>query len=290
MGIKCGHSINYTITNLRLNDIITITKFRLFERRSFSLNNDELSSFPVVDIDASWVIRRIGNTSVAFRVTYLLQLCCLLIKNGCCVKIVCDGDRRHHSKRSTTKREVDCYRNRVDYHFLKCKLSCLPIDNITTDDGIEDLEIKELKKKVKRLEKKVSETVVDVGNILYHEIKNRINKMLVEGEVNNNQLTIMQAEFQADMVIAYRTVKHLNHIVFSSDSDQGIHCGSECICIKEFDFKHEKKQTTLEKIGLFCTNERTMHIICDTINLPYDNFKVKQPKYNILDNVNDLPV
>ena len=172
MGIKCGHSINYTITNLRLNDIITITKFRLFERRSFSLNNDELSSFPVVDIDASWVIRRIGNTSVAFRVTYLLQLCCLLIKNGCCVNIVCDGDRRHHSKRSTTKREVDCYRNRVDYHFLKCKLSCLPIDNITTDDGIEDLEIKELKKKVKRLEKKVSETVVDVGNVMYNEIKN----------------------------------------------------------------------------------------------------------------------
>ena len=51
-----------------------------------------------------------------------MRLSLKFIKNGCRVNIVFDGTRRHHSNRSTTKRFVEFFRNKVDYHFDKCNL------------------------------------------------------------------------------------------------------------------------------------------------------------------------
>jgi hypothetical protein len=44
-------------------------------------------------------------------------------------------------------------------------------------------------------------------------------------------LVVIQAEFQADSVIAYRTMQKLNDIVFMQDSDLAALCGKECVSI-----------------------------------------------------------
>ena len=244
MGIKAGHTINYIINDLSLNDLIEIAKSR--RKVSCDVDASLLSGPPVIDIDASWIVRRYMNVSDDCRINYLMKLCLLLLKEGCCVNIVCDGDKRHHTKRSTTKRLVDCYRNKMDYHLMKCKLSSL------VDDVVEEAEIR---KKLNSMEKKVSEVFVDVGNKLFDEIQARISKLKEDRNSNliYERLTVEQAEFQADTVIAYRTTRSMNHLVFTSDLDQAIHCGAMRVCVKEFTMKLNNKTDVLEKIGIFCT-------------------------------------
>ena len=222
MGIKVGHSINYIVNDLNLKELIEIAK----SRRNDCSNGDELlPGPPVIDIDASWIIRRYLNVSDDCRINYLMKLCLLLMNEGCWVHIVCDGEVRHHSKRATTKRLVDCYRNKMNYHLLKCQLASS--ENDCTD-------VTDIRKKLNAMEKKVSENFVDVGNKLFEEIRNRISNMKKDRNSNlvYERLTVEQAEFQADTVIAYRTTRSMNHLVFTSDSDQAIHCGAMCVCVK----------------------------------------------------------
>ena len=107
MGLKCGHSpVNYSINHLSFETIINLIKRRKDDCTSTgSIIRDK----PVIDVDASWVVRRFQNMSYDMRVFSLIKICLLFTASGCCVNIVCDGEKRHHSKRSTTKRSVDCY-------------------------------------------------------------------------------------------------------------------------------------------------------------------------------------
>jgi hypothetical protein len=78
---------------------------------------------PVIDIDASWVVCRCTNVTYDMRVIALMRLSLLFIKKGCHVNIIFDGSTRHHTKRSTIERKVDCHRTKVDYHVLKFDLT-----------------------------------------------------------------------------------------------------------------------------------------------------------------------
>jgi hypothetical protein len=151
MGLKCGHSINYSIDDLSFDNILTILNHRKMRRLSDT-------SGPVVDIDASWVVRRANNMSYDMRVSSLIRLCVLFINNGR-VNVVFDGTTRHHTKRSTTKRTVDLYWAKVDYHVYKCELSSLVEDRkgLIVDDEIaaQDKKIEEMRKKMNTLKKDV---------------------------------------------------------------------------------------------------------------------------------------
>ena len=127
MGVKCGHSINYCINNLSFNDVVNVARSR-----------NGFSRMPTIDVNASWVVRRMTGLSFYMRVSLLLQLSILFTEQGCCVNIVCDGICRHHTKRSTSKRTIDLNRSKVDYHFLKCRLMSISFereeDLITNDE------------------------------------------------------------------------------------------------------------------------------------------------------------
>jgi hypothetical protein len=93
----------------------------------------------------------------------------------------------------------------------------------------------------------------------------------------------MTAKFQADLVIAYRTVNLLNDLAICSDSNQAAQTGHECICIKLFTLKEKNHKTELENIGIFCSSKSSLKKICDMINLPLDSPDIKIPKYPLFD-------
>ena len=119
MGLKCGNTINFGINNIDFKCLLTIVKFRVSRRSS------NIDVRPVIDIDASWVIRRFCSYPLSMRLNYLMSMCMLFILDGCCVYIICDGEHRCHTKRATTKRTADLHRQSLNYHSSKCKLPCM---------------------------------------------------------------------------------------------------------------------------------------------------------------------
>jgi hypothetical protein len=79
------------------------------------------------------------------------------------VLIVCDGNRRHHSKKSTTKRIIESHKLKREYHRLKSAL--------TSGLSLPD-ETNKIKDRLKKLDKKISASSIDVGDKLFEEIKN----------------------------------------------------------------------------------------------------------------------
>ena len=146
-----------------------------------------------------------------------------------------------------------------------------------------------MKKEVKALEKKISEAKIDVGLPLYNAICDSIETLSKEKNNENIKevLTVMMAEFQADSVIANRTINHINDLVFSSASDQAVHTGSDCCCIRNFCMKEKNYKTTLESCSIFCSNEESMKKVCATVSLPFNSSQIVKPKYPIFELLND---
>jgi hypothetical protein len=236
MGLSCGHATNYTIDDLSFDNIITILQHRKMRRL-------QDPGGPVVDVDASWVVRRCTNMSYDMRVSSMMRPCLKFINSGCRVNIVLDGVTRHHTKRSTIKRMIDCHCGKVDFHINKCELSELIEEKktlISQEEKIDmDKKIETKKKQMASAKKKLSEAIVDVGEKLLLKIKEKLIKIQYDGfEKINEVLTYMVAEFQADSVIAYRTNQQMNDIVICSDSDQAAHTWNHCVCIKSYLVSH----------------------------------------------------
>jgi hypothetical protein len=110
-----------------------------------------------------------------------MRLSLLFIKNDCRVNIVFDGVTRHHTKRSTTKRIVDCYRTKIDMQVAKCELLSLSEQHkyANTDEqkSLYNKQIIDLRKKIKSLEKKMSDTSVDVGERLHKQVLEYIDRL-----------------------------------------------------------------------------------------------------------------
>ena len=153
MGLKCGHAINYCINDLSFKDVLVIAR-----SRCRGINNNACYRIPTIDVDSSWVVRRLSGLSADMQVASLIRLCSLFTEHGCCVNLVCDGNIRHHTKRSTAKRMIDSYRSKVEYHYLKCRLMSVSIERETDSlndeerQQIDDEEIL-LKKEIKTIEK-----------------------------------------------------------------------------------------------------------------------------------------
>jgi hypothetical protein len=199
MGIKTGHDSSYTLDNLTLVNLLTLITHRQLQRKSGIQK-------PVIDIDASWVVRCSTNITYDMRVISLMRLVVLFILKGCHVNIIFDGNTRHHTKRSTIKRKVDCHRTKVDYHVLKHDLSQMYTDlnNITCKEEKQKMtkNIAQIKKKLKSMDKMLSESIVDVGDALVEKVKQHIDKIEIDfGSNITDSLTYMIAEFQADSVI-----------------------------------------------------------------------------------------
>jgi hypothetical protein len=197
------------------------------------------------------------------------------------VLIVCDGNRRHHSKKSTTKRIIESHKLKREYHRLKSAL--------TSGLSLPD-ETNKIKDRLKKLDKKISASSIDVGDKLFEETKMGIEKYSNEKQRNKQliqeHLVVIQAEFQADSVIAYRMIHNISSLVLATDSDQAMHCGEACCCIKEYAIS---KNNSLERMSIFVATYETLKKTLGCINLPVTSEQIVVPKYpflNIVSNPN----
>jgi hypothetical protein len=108
MGIKYAHYYTHSINNLSIDNIFSIASDRLKKRRD---EGDCSRTVPCIDVDCSWIIRGFGRGEIDCRVRMLVNIAMCFVNVGFHVNLVCDGTKRHHSKRSTIQRKAESQKN-----------------------------------------------------------------------------------------------------------------------------------------------------------------------------------
>jgi hypothetical protein len=103
MGINRAHSLPCSLNNLDLGQLYMIGIARLKEKQNASPTFHR--DIPTIDLDCSWIVRRSPRESFVGRIECLWSKSILLARSGFFVMLVCDGSKRHHSKRATFQRE-----------------------------------------------------------------------------------------------------------------------------------------------------------------------------------------
>jgi hypothetical protein len=120
MGINNAHSLTYSLWNLKLGQLVAIANAQLRDRQNQSATFKRVS--PTINIDCSWVARRLLSGNLKKHVGYVCRVALCLAQCGLCITLVCDGEKQHDSKRATIKRSADTQQKRLEM-ILK-KVSC----------------------------------------------------------------------------------------------------------------------------------------------------------------------
>jgi hypothetical protein len=112
MGINNAHSLTYSLCNLKLGQLVAIANARLRERQEQSATFKRVT--PSIDIDTSWVARRLLSGNMKVRVGHVCRVALCLAQSGLSVTLICDGEKRHDSKRATIKRSADTQQKRLE--------------------------------------------------------------------------------------------------------------------------------------------------------------------------------
>ena len=233
MGVAKAHDNTHSIDDLSKDQLINIIKQR-YEKCSIK---KQYRNKPIVDIDASWIVRKAYDQSKEDRINYLFNICFILIKENIDVLIICDGPDRHHSKRATIRRAAEVQKNKIKLILNKTKLARLTSERRATSSVQRKQEIQkegeELAKETNKLEKKLQDTLFDVGTSLLEAIQQKIATIENDDE-SFGTINVVQTVFQAYSLLAYRCVRGLSDMMFANDSDQAALCGKECCSVKEF--------------------------------------------------------
>jgi hypothetical protein len=171
MGITGAHALTYGLNNVSIELLFSMAAF-LFNQKVHQSNRR-----PTLYVDASWIIR---SCTTEARVGYLLRLCAQFVKVGFRVVVVCDGSTRHHSKRSTTKRLAEAYKNRIYLHrnntFLMSLLAQKTSSDSVEERGRLDNAIKIVNQKITTQQNKVRRSEIEVGSNVFQTINDEIKK------------------------------------------------------------------------------------------------------------------
>lgn len=272
MGIfKCGELL-WKATNLNLKDIHNLVKFQ------HPNINDEP---PRLDIDVFNVVRtRYRNKDKSYGdVLYdFAELCKVYSeKGGFYVTLVLDGKKRHHSKRVSLDRKSKKEFDKIDaFH---CRQQAMIIGSkadarVATLEEIES--INEYNMEAKLLEKRIN-NVYDLPETFKDDLYRRLlscgafNKNPDnDGLVNDN---IIESEFQADPILAYRAMNRLSHCIHSTDSDYNSLLGSKSVLITEINVKdmYKKTETSFENFTVSGVCNEYMKLLQETV-LTDNNF------------------
>jgi hypothetical protein len=287
MGIARGHSLLYSISNVTFFNICRIARERAKLSKQIVAGR---SQNPVLDIDASWLLF-VTNPVCSIQVQKIIEICLVFAKVGFDVVLICDGNNRHFSKRATTDRVFNKQKGNTNLYLHQCQYSRL-IDKFNKDDTSneeKDLILKEtdiLRKKIRTVEKQVTSQQYDSGDVFFKSLTEHISELTINDYGGNDgSITAVQAEFQADSVIASRTIKRYNDIVLCSDSDQAALCGHRCLSIKSFVYKKKNNNITLEPFKIFTTMYDNIKDIGSIIDLSLASESIKKPVYPLFDNL-----
>ena len=114
MGINGAHKLTHQITGVSMEELLKIVQARR-ERRG-------KKEQPTIDIDVSYVFRKLTYKHMKVRVLNILRLCDMFCQSGVKVVLVCDSNIRHHSKRATCNRQVEKYKKKIELYNARCEL------------------------------------------------------------------------------------------------------------------------------------------------------------------------
>jgi hypothetical protein len=226
MGINGAHALTYSVKSITIQQLFSIG---LFLHNKY---NNGMKRPPTIYVDASWMIRQCSIESC--RIGYLVRLCHVLANAGFCITIVCDGAERHHSKRATTKRLAESYSSKIRLNRSNTFLMSL-LDKKNGIDSLEEgtqieMAISLVASKVATLQAAVKKAKIDVGTACFFKIQEEISKI----ENIGDRITVVQAEYQADSILAGAIENRTADMVLSADSDMAVLLGEKCFSIKKF--------------------------------------------------------
>jgi hypothetical protein len=277
MGIQGAHSLTYFVQKITLQQLYSIALL-LYHKRSHVIPR-----MPTIYVDASWIVR---SCTVDDRVSYLVRLSSFLVESGFRIVIVCDGSSRHHSKRSTIKRVAESYNARICLHRNNTFLMNL-LNKQNVSDSIEERDrlneaITTNSAKVSTLQNKVKRSGIDVGADLFCQLSDSITKL----KLNVNQLSVVQAEFQADSVLAGSLFNHDADLVLTADSDMAALVGGNCYGIKSFKFIDRSRTRSLKDIEIFSSDLSSINSIVNGCSIP--NTNIVLAKKPIFEGIQDM--
>jgi hypothetical protein len=289
MGLKTGHQISYTINSVNLTSLYNVA-FQLMQEKK--IDDVFRANIPTIYIDASWVVRSM-TCSPQGRTAYFVRFCCCLSRAGFHVVVVCDGDKRHWSKRSTIKRKADSYYNKIMFMRKKCELQNLRhcIENEKSNIRTAELRVMELNlvSDTRLLYNKIENEVIDVGNKFYESLKIMIEK-LTECELGAGEITVQQAIFQADTVLSEAIINNKAEILLTSDTDQLALSGKDCIGIKKYKYNDKGLNSNIHNIDLYFAWEQTHGKCAQLLNLPTNSAKIQYPQRPVFNDLDDYNV
>lgn len=253
MGIVGAHELSHSVKCLTVQDIYNISSFIRQQRSDLSQ--------PTIDLDASLIFRG-SKLSVDNRMRQMMEICCQFASVGFKVVVVCDGPVRHHTKRASIQRQSEKFSNKVESYLLRVQLMGIMALKKATNDMVERTKLEEEENfvscDIKSIERKLQYGNVDVGQIFFAVLEEHVAKIPSNDlGTKDGCIEVIQAEYQADSVLAFRQVNKFSDVVFSSDSDLLAHCGPTCLGIKLFNFTLRGKKSGVDNIELF-TADTTM--------------------------------
>lgn len=288
MGIRGAHKLTDHIDRIDSSQLIIILNCLYQQKKDNGQLGSNPRTSPVIDLDASWIVRKLTCSNDA-RMGYLVRLSKILLRLGCDVVVICDGPLRHHSKRAKTQRDAQSKQNIIDYKALSIQLMTTVNSIEHTNDYNEKKSLLEKKvvinNKLEKLRKKLYSNIFDVGDSFYDSLCIEANEINTSIEVTN-KITIIQNKFQADSLLAFRCMNNLSDICFASDTDQAALCGEKCVSVREFSIT--KNNQSLNKISLFSSCINTIYKIANYIRLPHNHANVVKAAFPVFQGISEI--
>jgi hypothetical protein len=194
-------------------------------------SGDGLSRLPSIYFDASWISQKFKGRQGG-PVTAILDIVTCFAKEGLFVVAVCDGARRHDSKRASVNRQSNREKNRIMAHAMRdkiiCKKAALRTASGTASETKLQQEMDKLLAVLKKKEKEQEDFVL-IGQDFYNDLKEMVSK-----NVCCDKIHVLQSMFQADTTIACTCIQKKCDIEFMCDMDLAAYAGKSCLGIEDF--------------------------------------------------------
>ena len=144
-------------------------------------------------------------------------------------------------------------------------------------------EKQKLSTNLQSIEEEIVKASIDVGDKLYNALLRKID------ESNITNIYIIQAQFQADTILALRCITDKNEFVFSNDTDQAVLCGSKCLSIKKYTLLQKCNEYTINGIEIFSSSLLSIQLMCTTLEIDINNkYYITPAKFPIFDGIDNL--
>ncbi len=221
-----------------------------------NLNLRTLKSFQCgnrIDVDGNGLIWSIyqgqNNRHISFNqilhrmVEYLRNIA---YSGGFILTIIVDGDVRPDCKRDSWSRIKDREIDRVSR--IHCRLKAMNLYQKIKDNNASEVEKEDYenyKKTAKSLESKCAKSSLQIPKDFHSQLSQKLMALgACVPNINGGFIheTVLKAKFQADSVIACRSVRGKSDFILSKDSDFPVLIGNRCILITNISESSSKKR------------------------------------------------